>query len=261
MTHDVHSVTFSVRYDECGPRGDARASVYMRLFQELAFAHSAALGFPLAWYEHHRFFWLLRRVNLVVLAPARYGDALFCTTRVAGARRVMARRINTAYRADGTLIAAAMADWIFTEGGVTPSRISQELRDAFPTLQRPVAPIPLEEVDPEEVRPTAGSPRNSLRIRLSDADALGHANNAVYFDLLDDAVARSGGAATVDAHPRTYDLQYNSAAPAGAAVSERAWSDGRGWHYRLESDAGALHVHGRVIAELAPIGETQDVLR
>src|SRR5574341_448232 len=118
--HDFHSLTFSVRYDECGPRGNVRASVYMRLFQELAFAHSAALGFPLAWYERHRLFWLLRRVNLVVLAPARFGDALLCTTRVAGARRVMARRINTARRADGSLIAAAMADWIFTQEGVTP---------------------------------------------------------------------------------------------------------------------------------------------
>jgi hypothetical protein len=53
VTHDVHSVTFSVRYDECGLRGDARA--------------------------------------------------------------------------DGTLIAAAMADWIFTEGGDTPSRTFSHL--------------------------------------------------------------------------------------------------------------------------------------
>jgi hypothetical protein len=65
----------------------------------------------------------------------------------------------------------------------------------------------------------------------------------------------------VDAHPRTYDLQYNSAAPVGAAVSERAWSDEGGWHYRLESDAGTLLVHGRILAGLAPIGETQDVVR
>ena len=52
------SQTFRVRYDECGPGGWMRASAHLRACQETAFAHSEAVGFPLAWYEQNRFFWI-----------------------------------------------------------------------------------------------------------------------------------------------------------------------------------------------------------
>jgi len=68
------SQTFRVRYEECGPGGSARASTYLRYLQDLAFAHSAALGYPLSWYETHRLFWLMRRIHLVVSSGARYGE-------------------------------------------------------------------------------------------------------------------------------------------------------------------------------------------
>ncbi len=236
------SQTFTVRYDECGPGGTLRASVHMRLLQELAFAHSASLGFPLAWYERHRLFWLVRRANLTVHSPARYGDALVYATRVAGARRVMARRLNTIRRSvDGTLVATALVDWIFTAHGTTPVRVAEALIKAFPAMAQPVAPIPL-----EERRTPAGTAPSSLRIRVSDADAMGHANNAVYLDLLDDAVVRAGRAEAIAAHPRTYDLQFSAAATVGAELHDLAWEENDQWHYRLEGPDGSLLLHGRL---------------
>ncbi len=236
------SQAFTVRYDECGPGGTLRASVHMRLLQELAFAHSAALGFPLAWYERYRLFWLVRRANLTVQSPARYGDVLVYTTRVAGARRVMARRFNTVHRSDnGTPVASATVDWIFTEHGTTPVRVAQALIKAFPAMAQPVAPIPL-----EERHPPAGIAQSPLRIRVSDADAMGHANNAVYLDLLDDAIIRAGGATAIEAHPRTYDLQYSAAANAGAELHDLAWQENGHWHYRLIGPDGNLLLHGRL---------------
>ncbi len=247
------SQTFTVRYDECGPGRTLRASVHMRLLQELAFAHSASLGFPLAWYERVRLFWLLRRVNLVVLAAARYGDGLIYTTKVAGARRVMARRVNAVRRADDqTLVAMALVDWIITANGIAPTRIPDEMIKAFPAMTHAVTPIPI-----EERRAPPDLARSPLRIRLSDADAMGHANNAVYFDLLDDAVVRAGGAAAVHAYPRTYDLQYNAAAPAGAELSDLAWRDQGAWRYRLEKPDGSLLLHGGVADGRMPVGEAQ----
>ncbi len=247
---------FTVRYDECGPGGTLRASVHMRLLEELAFAHSAALGFPLAWYERHRLFWLVRRANLVVHAPARYGDALIYATRVAGARRIMARRRNTVRRSDdGTLVATALVDWIFTENGTTPIRVSEALTTAFPAMTQPVVPIPL-----EERRPPADAARSSLWIRRSDADPMDHANNAVYLDLLDDAVVRAGGGAAVDAHPRTYDLQYNAAAAAGAELFAVAWRDDDLWRYRLEKPDGSLLLHGSIAYGRAPVDDAQGLV-
>ncbi|MDR7523457.1 MAG: thioesterase [Armatimonadota bacterium] len=246
---EAFSQTFRVRYDECGADGTLRASVHMRLVQEIAFGHSAALGFPLAWYEQHRTFWLVRRVHLVVHAPARYGDALDYTTRVLGARKVLARRLNTARRVgDGTPVATAVVDWILTQQGVRPVRIPEELARAFPTMQQSITPIPLDEAPPPpraEARP--------LWIRAGDVDAMGHANNAVHVDLLDDAVVRAGGQRVIEAHPRTYDLLYHAAAESGAALRDRAWSEHGLWHYRLERPDGILLLHGRLVGADLPL--------
>ncbi len=234
--------TFRVRYEECGPGGQVRASVYMRYLQDLAFAHSAALGYPLSWYETHRLFWLVRRVQLIVHAPARYGEDLQATTQVAGMRRVLARRWNAIRRAgDDGLVATATVDWILTKDGIVPIRIPDDVIKAFPARATSVAPLPL----PEAPAPP-GAVWFPLRIRASDADAMDHANNAVFIDLLDDTVLRASGAADVAAHPRTYDLQYHAAAGTGAVLRDVAWRDARTWHYRLESIGGLLHMHGRL---------------
>ena len=236
------SQTFRVRYEECGPDGSARASVYLRYLQELAFAHSAALGYPLSWYEANRLFWLVRRIHLVVHQPAGYGADLLCTTQVVGMRRVMARRHNTIERTGGAPVATAVVDWILTQNGEAPVRVPDEFAAAFPTSEGAVAPSTL-----QESYPPSGSAPAPLRIRASDADAMGHANHTVYLDLLDDAVIRAGGDTAVTAYPRTYDLQYNAAAPSGADLRDLAWCDGGTWYYRLEAPSGALHLHARLV--------------
>lgn len=239
---EAFSQVFTIRYDECGAGGTARASVHLRLLQELAFAHSAALGFPVAWYDRRRLYWLVRRVHLVVEAPVGHGDALVYVTRIAGARRILARRLNTVRRADdGSPVASALVDWFLTAGGAAPARIPDAMAQAFPQFAKPIVPVAL-----EERRPPPEAAWSSLWIRSSDADPMGHANNAVYLDLLDDAVARAGGLRAVDAHPRTYDLLYHAAAAAGEPLSDVAWFDGALWHYRLERPDGTLLLHGRL---------------
>ncbi len=235
------SQDFRIRYEECGISGTIRASVYLRFLQELAFAHSAALGFPLAWYEANRLFWLVRRVRLLIHEPARYGEALTGTTQVVGMRRILARRRNTVRRAsDGAALATVAVDWILTHDGVATARIPAEFASAFPSLEQTVAPWALEEPDAP-----AGASWTAQRIRASDCDAMGHANNAVYLDLFDDAIIRVGGAAAVETYPRTYDLQYQAAANAGAELRDIAWLNDV-WHYRLESPGGSLYLHGRL---------------
>ncbi len=239
-----YSLPFRVRYEECGPGGVLRAAVCLRYVQELAFAHSAALGFPLAWYETHRRFWLVRRVQLVVEAPAGYGEDLIATTQVLGMRRVLARRRNTIRRADdGAPVATAVVDWIFTADGSAPVRVAAPLVAAFPALGQTITATPL----PEPAVP-ASAQWTARRIRLGDLDAMGHANNAVYVDLLDDALWRAGAGAVLQQYPRTYELQFHAAARADEALREALWEDADGWHYRLEAVAGGLRAHGRLRA-------------
>ncbi len=236
------SQTFRVRYEECGPGGGARASTYLRYLQELAFAHSAALGYPLSWYETQRLFWLMRRVHLVVHSGARYGEDLLCTTQVLGMRRVLARRRNTVRRADGAPVAEAVADWIFTHDGAALARVPDDFAAAFPSLEEALVPSSLA----ERPAPTQAA-WESVHIRASDADAMGHANHTVYIDLLDDAVTRAGGAEAVAGHPRAYDLQYHAPAAAGAVLRDVAWREADLWSYRLEAPEGRLIVHGRLL--------------
>ncbi|MGH2373317.1 MAG: acyl-[acyl-carrier-protein] thioesterase [Candidatus Methylomirabilaceae bacterium] len=236
------SQEFRVRYEECGTSGEIRASVYLRYLQELAFAHSAALGYPLIWYEANRLFWLVRRAQLLVHAPARYGEALTGTTQVVGMRRIFARRRNTIRRtSDGAPLVTVVVDWIFTHDGVVTARIPAEFVGAFPSLEGTVAPAPLEEPD---VPP--GAVWTPVQIRFSDCDAMGHANNAVYLDLVDDAIIRAGGSAALERYPRTYDLQYHAAARAGAELRDLVWTANDVWHYRLESPDGVPYLHGRL---------------
>lgn len=235
-----YSLPFRVRYEECGPGGALRAAACLRYAQELAFAHSAALGFSLAWYQAHRRFWLVRRVALVLETPARYGDDLIGTTQVLGMRRVLARRRTTICRADdGAPVASAIVDWIFTADGAAPARVPEELGGAFPALGRAVVPLPLAAPDAPE-----GAVWTARQVRLGDLDPMGHVNNAVYLDLLDDAAWRAG--APLDRCPRTYDLQYHAASHADDVLRETAWEAADGWWYRLETAAGDLRVHGRL---------------
>jgi acyl-CoA thioesterase FadM len=244
------SQTFHVRYDECGADAAVRAAVHLRWFQEIAFGHSAALGFPLSWYEAHRLFWVVRRVHLIVHAPAGYGETVVCTTRVTGARRIMCRRTSDARRTGGAAVAACVTDWVFTAGGVAAVGIAEELTRAFPSMRRAIAPLPLEEP------PAPDRPRAALRPRLGDLDAMGHVNHPAYVDLLDDAVARAGGGETVTAYPRTYDLRYHASAAAHDDLRDLAWSADGAWHYRLERASGQLLFHGRLAAGEFPAGRT-----
>lgn len=184
----------------------------------------------------------MRRVHLLIHAPARYGDALTGTTQVVGMRRVFARRRNTIRRTvDEAPLATVVVDWIFTHDGVATARIPAEFVAAFASVEGTVAPAPLEEPDVP-----AGALWTPVRIRFSDCDAMGHANNAVYLDLVDDAIIRAGGGAALERYPRTCDLQYHAAARAGAELRDLGWVANDVWHYRLESPDGVPYLHGRL---------------
>ena len=68
-----------------------------------------------------------------------------------------------------------------------------------------------------------------------------HANNAVYADWLDEAIARGGRRrARSPSLPRRYRLEYALAAAGGDELESAAWPSDPGWSYRLtEPSAGS----------------------
>jgi acyl-CoA thioesterase FadM len=230
---------YRVRFDEATPDGLAKTSALLGYLGDVAWRHSEVLGFPRAWYRERGLAWVVRAIDVSLVAPIRDGDELRVSTRLAGFRRVMARRRSELRAADGAPVGDATVDWAMTDGRVA-TRIPADFAR--------VPGIDLSVFAPTRVDlPPTPSGTSELRLvpRLRELDPVGHANNGVYLDWLDEAVASAGGADDVRAAARRYRLEYLRPAGPGVALRSIAWRDGGGWAWRLVDDAGDL-VRGRL---------------
>jgi acyl-CoA thioesterase FadM len=230
---------YRVRFDEATPDGLAKTSALLGYLQDVAWRHSEVFGFPREWYAERGLAWVVRAMDVTLAAPIRDGDQLWVSTRILGFRRVMARRQSELRAADGAPAGVVIVDWAMTDGRA-PVRVPGEIsgipgveRSSFVPTRVDLPPIPTG-VRVQEIVP-----------RLRELDPMGHANNGVYLDWLDEAVATAGGADDVRAAARRYRVEYLRAAGPGIALRSMAWRDGTGWAWRLEDDAGDL-VRGRL---------------
>ena len=230
---------YRVRFDEATPDGLARTSALVGYLADVAWRHSEVLGFPRPWYRERRLAWVVRAIDLDLVVPIHDGDEVHVSTRIAGFRRVMCRRRSEIRAADGTIAAYVSVDWAMTDGRA-PLRIPVEFT-AIPGVDLdPFAPT---RVDLPVAPP--GVLSRALEPRLRELDPMGHVNNAVYLDWMDEAIAIAGGVDDVRTAPRRYRLEYLRSAGPGEALRSVAWWEGGGWAWRLADDAGDL-VRGRM---------------
>jgi acyl-CoA thioester hydrolase len=226
-----HRATYRVRFDESTPSGLARTSALLRYAQDVAWAHSEALGFDRAWYAERELAWLVRAAELEVLAPIPLGSSLDVSTSVVGHRKVWARRRGE-FRLGGALVAWVHTDWVLIDARGRITRVPAVFGATFPaplsndTLARVALPA-----SPREAA------RSRFRVRPHELDPMDHVNNAVYVDWLEESVlgagsADGGGAASIERIPRRYRLEYAAAAPADADLETQTWPDGEGWAHR-----------------------------
>ena len=224
---------YRVRFDECGVDAQLRSSAYLRYAQELAWVHSDKAGLDREWYAARELGWLVRCLELEVLAPIAHGETMRVSTEVGGLRRVWARRRSEFRGADDQRIrAVALTDWVLLgpTGLVSPP---QEIRDRFDAPLVPFSPgrVPAMAV-PDDAQDV------SFGVRRRDLDPLGHVNNATYLDYLEEAVAGAGGDDDLAALPRRYRLEYLVSAEAGARLRARTWRVPEGWRFLLEGQDG-----------------------
>ena len=245
---DGITVSYRVRFDECGPDGVARTSVLLRYAQDVAWIHSERMGFDRDWYAERSLAWVVRAAALVILQPTPLGATLAMTTAVTGFRKVWVRRRTEARLPDGTLALWVHTDWVMIGERGLPGRVPPEFPAAFAAAPGVFEPgrVPLP--------PTpAGAVLTQAAVRPRDLDPMGHVNNAAYVDFLEEALIGSGVSATaaIAATPRTVRLEYVLPAAPGARLTGAAWSDdvgGRaGWAWRLTDDDREL-ARGRVLA-------------
>lgn len=222
-----------VRFEECQPGGEIRASTFLRYAQDAAWVHSDAAGFERAWYRERGLTWLVRCLTLDVIGPSLAGETLTMTTEVVAMRRVLARRHGEIRDAAGAPVAIVETDWLMTGASLTPVRIPSEFDTAFP-------PVP-STFEPARVTLPPTPPDAHLRrfhVRRSEIDPMAHVNNAAYVDYLEESLAEAGALDALQARPRRYVLEYQQAAEPGAPLIGAVWRDGDGWSYRLTDEGG-----------------------
>ena len=238
---DTCSWPYRVRFDEAGPDGLLRTSTLLRYAQDLAAFHSAQRGFDPAWYAERGLVWLARTAAVAVVERVGHGADLTGTTRVAGARRVWARRRTEFTSPDGALVAWVHVDWVLVDARGTPIRIPPDLGVAF---EAPGATFPLGRVDVGE--PSTEAAHLAFVVRPHELDPMDHANNAVYADWLDEGVIAAGGLAATRAVPRIVRLEYALPAEPEATMSASTWPVDGGWSYRLTGPQGTDLLRARI---------------
>jgi acyl-ACP thioesterase len=208
----------------------------MRYAQDLAWQHSADLGFGREWYAERGLTWLVRAAELRIDAAPEMGTTLTARTAIVGIRRVFARRRGEFLLEDGTPAGWVHTDWVLIDRRGVLTRIPAIFPEVFGGTEDmgPVGRIPLAPT-PAEAR------RSRFAVRPHELDPMDHANNAVYLDWLEEAIRDAAdaagdpaaGVAATTTLPRRYRMEYVLAADAGARLDGAAWRDGDGWAYRL----------------------------
>ena len=239
--------TYRVRFDEAGPDGRLRTSGFMRYAQDLAWQHSADLGFGRAWYAERGLTWLVRAAELVIAAAPEMGTVITARTAIVGIRRVFARRRGEFLLADGTPAGWVHTDWVLIDARGALTRIPSIFPETFggTELMGSVGRIPLP--------PTpSGSIHRRFAVRPHELDPMDHANNAVYLDWLEESIDEAADPAEAPGLmsdvPRRYRMEYALAVEAGAELDGAAWRDDTGWSYRL---TGANEGEDRFRARIA----------
>lgn len=227
--------TYRVRFDEAGPDGNLRSSGLLRFAQDLAWIHSESAGFGREWYAAQQLTWLVRAIDLEVLAETAYGSELVVSTEVTGFRRFWARRRSEFHAPHGgPPTALALTDWVLLNARGTPTRVPGPIADMFPVTGAGFAPLRLD----LPVAP-GGARTRRFSVRRSELDPMAHVNNAAYLDYLDEQLPADQ---RNDAHmplPRRYRGEFIASAEPGGELTGIGWPARDQWCYRLLGPEGS----------------------
>lgn len=126
-------MTLDVDASDIDELGHASNISYVRWLQDVAVAHSAAVGLGYEAYARLGGVFVIRRQEVDYLRPALRGESLELRTRICNVAAAKCQReTEIARKSDGVILAKALTTWGFvdTRSG-RPTRIPDEVRVAF----------------------------------------------------------------------------------------------------------------------------------
>lgn len=202
---------FRVRSYEVGAAGIVKPAVYLNYLEEGAIEASASFGYDYDWYMRQQHLWLVRKLTLRYLAPARTDDELELTTWISDIRRVQSNREYALGRVrDGAPIVRARHNWVYVNmATLLPERVPAEFIERLqPTGEQEDLDIGLS--DPV----TIDAPClhvEERRARYHELDQNAHVNNAVYIDWVEQSITtalREAGWPPERLHSADFTMQH-----------------------------------------------------
>lgn len=126
------------------------------------------------------------------------------------------------------MVAVALVDWVLLDVHGRILRIPPDFDMAFPNpeLSEDILRV-------ARTAPPDDAASLDLRVRPQDLDPMGHVNNAVYLDWIEEAIAAAGDESQLGMIPRNVAIEYAASAEPGDQVRALAWRDGDAWSVRL----------------------------
>jgi acyl-CoA thioester hydrolase len=130
---DVYRLSFAVAADDIDALGHASNIAFVRWIQDVAIAHSSAVGLGLDAYQRLGAIFVVVRHEIDYLRPALRGDALEARTWISNVMAAKCHRSTELVRkSDDKLLARGLTTWGFIELATgRPKRIAEEVRAAF----------------------------------------------------------------------------------------------------------------------------------
>ena len=130
-----------------------------------------------------------------------------------------------------------MVDWVILDERGRILRIPSDFGIVFPNVELAgeILRVPLSPTPP-------GAATLELRVRPQDLDPMGHVNNAVYLDWIEEVVAAAGEPEPTVVVPRRVAMEYAASAELGDDLRARAWKEGEGWSVRLSRPADGVEI-------------------
>lgn len=131
-TRDTYSYTVRVQPDEIDELAHVNNTVYLRYAEDVARAHSDALGLTLTEYKALGVVPVVRRHTITYYRSAVLGDSIRVSTRVEAFKGARAGRKTRLELEGGVLLAEIETEWVWIKvDNGRPTRVPQKVLEVF----------------------------------------------------------------------------------------------------------------------------------